>query len=146
MEDMEAKKLTMTPVKGKVEVEYLGHVGFKVQFMDSKNNQRVLYFDYSAEAKDCPEHLKNGPPNDCDLAFVTRGQLEHSKMAPYLMMAGKKDDRKIVCTTEVAAGFIILAKIPMDAIKKMQPGGCVNFGWIKIHSVNCDSSSTYHNT
>ena len=50
MADMEAAPLSQTPVKGLVECEYLGHCGFKIQFIDSKNNQRVIYLDFWNDA------------------------------------------------------------------------------------------------
>lgn len=142
---IEKKPLTMTKLKGEVELEFTGHFGFKLQWMDDLNNQRVIYLDFWNEAKECPARLKKEPPNDADLALVTHGQIDHSKMAPFLMMYGKKDERKIICTAEVACYYSIFMKIPMEAIKKMQPGGNIDLKWCKITMVHAEYSSAIQN-
>lgn len=47
MDEMEAKPLLQSEVKGKVEAEYLGYCGFKYQWVDSKNTQRVIYMNFT---------------------------------------------------------------------------------------------------
>lgn len=72
-EAMNATPLTHKPMKGKVDIEWYGHCGFKIQFIDKKQIQRVIYVDIWPDNKDCPEEVKKQPPNDTDLALVTHG-------------------------------------------------------------------------
>lgn len=39
--------------------------------------------------------------------------------APFLIMAGKKEDRKMVCTSEVGTYFELFRKVPGTFIAKM---------------------------
>ena len=127
---------------GKVDIKWMGHAGFKIQFKDEKNMQRVIYIDLWIDNKDITDELKKkGPPNDCDLALVTHGQMDHSMHSPMLLMAGKKDERKIVCSAEVATYYMLFKKIPAQFLKKMQPGGTVDFGFCKITMVHAEHSS-----
>lgn len=139
---MDAKPLTHDTLKGKVDIKWYGHCGFKIGFKDDKDVQRAVYIDIWIDGKDCPEEEKKEAPNDCDLALVTHGQMDHSMHAPFLVMAGKKEERKIVCTAEVATYYQLFRKIPPQFMKKMQPGGTVDLGWLKITMVRADHPST----
>lgn len=61
------------PLKGKVDIQWFGHAGFKIQFKDKDDTQRCIYIDIWIDNKDCPEEVKQECPNDCDLALVTHG-------------------------------------------------------------------------
>jgi L-ascorbate metabolism protein UlaG (beta-lactamase superfamily) len=86
-------ELIETPLKGKVDIKWLGHAGFKIAFKDELDIQRAVYIDIWVDNKDCPDEEKKNCPNDADLILVTQGQLDHSMHAPYLVMAGKKEGR-----------------------------------------------------
>lgn len=68
--------------------------------------------------------------------------MDHSMHAPFLVMAGKKEKRQIVCTAEVATYYQLFRKVPPQFMKKMQPGGTVDFGFCKITMVRADHPST----
>ena len=71
---MEAKPLTQEAMKGKVDIKWYGHCGFKIQFMDKQNVQRVIYIDLWMDNLDCPDEAKkDGPFNDADLVLITHG-------------------------------------------------------------------------
>ena len=116
---LDAKPLTHEKLKGKVDIKWFGHAGFKVHFKDKDNVNRCIYIDIWIDNKDCPEDEKAECPNDCDLACVTHGQLDHSMHAPFLIMAGKKEDRKIVCSSEVATYYTMFRRIPEQFMAKM---------------------------
>ena len=139
---LDEKPLTLEPMKGKVDIKWFGHAGFKVQFKDKDDVQRCLYIDIWIDNKDCPEDEKKECPNDCDLALVTHGQLDHSMHAPFLLMAGKKENRKIVCTSEVGTYYELFRKIPGTFLAKMQKGGTKDFGYCKVTMVAADHPST----
>ena len=90
---MDARSLELEELKGKVDLKFFGHSGFKIQFLDKENVHRNIYIDIWIDNKDCPEEEKKECPNDADLALVTHGQLDHSMHAPFLMMAGKREKR-----------------------------------------------------
>ena len=139
---MDAKPLVNEVLKGKVDIKWFGHAGFKIQFKDQDDVQRCIYIDIWIDNKDCPEDEKKECPNDCDLALVTHGQLDHSMHAPFLLMAGKKEKRKIVSSSEVGFYYVQFRKIPTTLIDKMQPGGTIDYGWCKITMVRADHPST----
>ena len=70
---MEARPLTHDELKGKVDVKWYGHAGFKIHFLDKDNEHRNIYVDIWIDNKDCPEEEKAVCPNDCDLALVSHG-------------------------------------------------------------------------
>ena len=90
---MDARPLTLEALKGKVDIKWFGHAGFKIQFKDAEDVHRNIYIDIWIDNKDCPEEEKKECPNDVDLALVTHGQLDHSMHAPFLLMAGKREER-----------------------------------------------------
>ena len=139
---IDERPLTHDELKGKVDLKWFGHAGFKLNFMDANEKQRCIYIDVWIDNSDCPEEEKKECPNDADLALVTHGQLDHSMHAPFLIMAGKKEDRKIVCTSEVGTYYELFRKIPAPFLKKMQPGGTIDLEWVKITMVNANHPST----
>jgi len=70
---MDARPLTLEPLKGKVDIKWFGHAGFKIAFKDAEDVHRNIYIDILIDNKDCPEEEKKECPNDCDLALVTHG-------------------------------------------------------------------------
>ena len=116
---IDERPLTLDPLKGKVDLKWFGHAGFKIQFKDKDDIQRCVYIDVWIDNKDCPEEEKSECQNDVDLVLVTHGQLDHSMHAPFLIMAGKKEERKIVCTSEVGTYYELFRKIPPPFIAKM---------------------------
>jgi hypothetical protein len=69
---------------GKVDLKYYGHAGFKISFKDADDTQRCIYINICSDNPNCPDVDRKEPPNDCDLALVTQGQLQHSMHAPFL--------------------------------------------------------------
>ena len=59
-----------------------------------------------------------------------------------LLMAGKKDERKLVCNSEVGVYYMLFKKIPQEFLKKMQPGGTVDFDFCKITMVHAEHPNT----
>jgi L-ascorbate metabolism protein UlaG (beta-lactamase superfamily) len=68
-----AKPLVHDTLKGKLDMKWYGHAGFKLSFMDEKEIQRAVYIDIWIDNKDCPEEEKKECPNDADLVLVTHG-------------------------------------------------------------------------
>jgi len=118
-EKFDARPLTQDPLKGKVDIKYYGHSGFKISFLDKNGDQRNVYCDIWIDNELCPEEEKKECPNDADLILVTHGQLDHSMHAPFLLMAGKKEKRQIVCTSEVGTFFEAFRRIPPAMIQKL---------------------------
>jgi L-ascorbate metabolism protein UlaG (beta-lactamase superfamily) len=116
---LDARPLTLEDLKGKVDLKWFGHAGFKIQFLDAENVHRNIYIDVWIDNKDCPEEEKKECPNDADLILVSHGQLDHSMHAPFLAMAGKREKRQIVCTSEVGTYYELFRKIPAEFIAKM---------------------------
>lgn len=139
---MDARELELETLKGKVDVKWYGHAGFKIHFLDAEEIHRNIYVDIWIDNKDCPEEEKKEAPNDCDLALVTHGQLDHSMHAPFLILAGKRETKQIVCTSEVGSYYELFRKIPSNYIAKMQAGGTKDFGFAKITMVKADHPST----
>ena len=139
---LDARPLELDTLKGKLDVKWLGHAGFKIHFLDAEDIHRNIYIDIWADNKNCPESDKKTPPNDADLSLVTAGQLDHSMHAPFLMMAGKREKRQIVSTTEVGLFFQTFRKMPAEMFVKLQPGGHKDFGWCKITMTTAQYPST----
>jgi len=139
---LDATPLKLDALKGKVDLKWYGHAGFKVSFLDKDDVHRNIYVDVWVDNKDCPADDKKAPPNDVDLALVTNGAFDHSFHAPFLMMSGKREKRQIVCTSEVGLFYEAVRKIPAQLFAKMQPGGTKDFEWCKITMVHAESSST----
>ena len=141
-EKMDARPLELEKLKGKVDIKWFGHAGFKIQFKDAEDVHRNVYIDVWIDNKNCPEEEKKEVPNDVDLALVTHGQLDASMHTPFLIMAGKREKRKIVCTSEVGTYFELFRRIPPTFFEKMQKGGTKDFGWCKVTMVAADHPST----
>lgn len=139
---MDARPLQLEKIKGKLDIKWFGHAGFKLQFLDEKDVHRNIYVDVWIDNKDCPEEEKKECPNDADLVLVTHGQLDHSMHAPFLIMAGKREERKIVCTSEVGTYFELFRRIPGTFMAKMQKGGTKDFGFCSVTMVHADHPST----
>ena len=139
---LDARPLTLDELKGKVDMKWFGHSGFKLSFKDAEDVHRNIYIDIWVDNKNCPEEEKAEPPNDADLALVTHGQMDHSMHAPFLMMAGKREKRQIVCTSEVGLYFEQFRKLPPQLFAKMQPGGTKDFGYCKVTMVSAVHPST----
>lgn len=88
-----AMPLKEEDLKGKVDLKYYGHAGFKISYKDEGDVRRNLYINICSDNPNCPEEDKKAPPNDCDLALVTHGQMQHSMHAPFLVQIGKKEGR-----------------------------------------------------
>ena len=80
-----AMPLKEEELKGKVDLKYYGHSGFKISFKDAEDKLRCIYINICSDNPNCPEEDRKQPPNDCDLALVTQGQLQHSMHAPFLI-------------------------------------------------------------
>lgn len=139
---MQERELHLDDLKGKVDVKWFGHAGFKVSFLDEEKIHRNIYMDIWIDAADCPPEEKKQPPNDADLVLVTHGQADASMHAPTLIQAGKREERKIVCSSEVGIYYEMFRKIPNTFFAKMQPGGTKDFGFCKITMVRAEHPST----
>ena len=100
-EQQMSKALAHEALKGKVDLKWYGHAGFKIQFKDQDDVQRCIYIDIWIENEHIPDKDKEQIPNDCDLALVTHGQGDASMHSPGLIKMGKRENRKLVCSTEV---------------------------------------------
>ena len=60
-------------LKGKVDLKWMGHAGFKIHFLDKEKVHRNIYIDIWIDNKNCLLEDKKECPNDCDLALVTHG-------------------------------------------------------------------------
>lgn len=60
-------------LKGKVDLKWFGHSGFKISFKDANEIWRAIYIDIWIDNKNCPDEEKNRCPNDADLVLVTHG-------------------------------------------------------------------------
>lgn len=56
--EMEARPLTQEDLKGKVDIKWFGHAGFKIHFLDKDEEHRNVYVDIWIDNKDCPEEEK----------------------------------------------------------------------------------------
>lgn len=70
---IDARPLALEKLKGKVDLKWFGHAGFKIQFLDKDDVHRNIYVDVWIDNKDCPEEEKKECPNDADLVLVTHG-------------------------------------------------------------------------
>lgn len=98
--EMEARPLKEEDLKGKVDLKWMGHAGFKIHFMDADNVHRNIYIDVWADNVDCGKEDKEECPNDADLCLITSGDTMTSFHAPFMIATGKKAERKIICTSE----------------------------------------------
>ena len=71
--DALALPLKEEALKGKIDLKYFGHAGFRISFKDEKDVQRAIYININADNADCPESDRKNPPNDADLICVTQG-------------------------------------------------------------------------
>lgn len=129
-------------LKGKIDIKYFGHAGVKISWLDKEDIHRNIYINICSDNPNCPEEDKKNPPNDADLALVTQGSMEHSLHAPFLMQAGKKEKRQIVCTSEVGLYYQMFKKIPAQVFAKMQPGGTKDFEFAKVTMVHSTKVSS----
>ena len=123
-------------LKGKVDLKWLGHAGFKVHFLDAEGVHRNIYIDVWADNSDCSKKDKENCPNDADLCLVTSGDTTVSFHAPFMIATGKKEERKIICTSEVGLFISSIRPIAPSFYGKMQPGGTKDFGYAKITMVH----------
>ena len=117
--EIEAKEISFDELKGKVDIKWYGHSGFKIHFLDKEKVHRNIYIDIWIDNKNCLLEDKKECPNDCDLALVTHGQLDHSMHSPFLMTFGKRESRKIIAPSEVGTYYETYRKIPAKYISKM---------------------------
>ena len=85
-------------LKGKLDLQWFGHGGFKLSFRDQDSILRQIYIDIWIDNKDCPKEVAEECPTDCDLALVTQGRIDHSLHSIFLIKGGDKPNRKIVCS------------------------------------------------
>lgn len=137
---MEARPLIEEEMKGKVDLKWMGHAGVKIQFKDADNVQRSIYIDIWADNTDCAAQDKTSCPNDADLCLVTSGDTMTSFHAPFMIATGKKEDRKIVCTSECGLFISSVRPIAPTFYAKMQPGGTKDFGYCKVTMVHGEQS------
>lgn len=137
-----SRPLQLETLKGKVDLKWYGHAGFKIHFLDAEGVHRNLYIDIWINNQFCRDEDKMVCPNDCDLALVTHGQIDHSMHAPNLINASKKDKKEIVCTSEVGSFYEQFKRMPPGRMAKMQRGGTKDFGYCKITMVHADHSSS----
>jgi len=45
-------------LKGKVDLKWFGHAGFKIHFLDAEDVHRNIYIDVWIDNQDCPEEEK----------------------------------------------------------------------------------------
>lgn len=136
------RELVNDELKGKLDCKWFGHSGFKISFKDAEEIQRSIYIDIWIDNKDCPEEEKKDCPNDCDLALVTHGQLDHSMHAPFLMMGSHKEGCQIVSTPEICKYYNIFRKIPLKFLTKLSKGATKDFGFARITMVTAEHPST----
>lgn len=139
---MDAEPLKEDALKGKVDIKWFGHCGFKISFLDESEKQRSIYVDIWIDNKDCPQEERMSCPNDADLILVTHGQGDHSMNAPSLLMASKKEGKKIVCNTEVGIFYEKFRNIPPQFFDKLQKGGTKYYGWCNVTMVYAQYPST----
>jgi L-ascorbate metabolism protein UlaG (beta-lactamase superfamily) len=94
--------LVLEKLKGKVDVKWFGHAGFKIYFKDKNNVSRSIYIDIWIDNIDCPAEEKENIPTDADLILVTHGQPDHSTHCHFIAGMSKREDRKLVCNSEIA--------------------------------------------
>jgi hypothetical protein len=134
--EMMERPLKEEDLKGKVDLKWMGHAGFKIHFLDAENVHRNIYIDIWADNKDCAPEDKKDCPNDADLCLITAGETMTSFHAPFMIATGKKDNRKIVCTSETGLFISSIRPIAPTFFGKMQPGGTKDFGYAKISMVH----------
>ena len=137
----DATPLANSELKGKVDVKFFGHAGFKIHFLDAEEVHRNIYIDIFIDGIETSEEDKKNCPNDCDLALVTMGQGDHSTHCPFLAMGGKKEVRTLICNNEVAIYMMKIRKVPAPFIHTMGLGGTRDYGYCKITMVKSDFPS-----
>ena len=55
---LDAEPLRLDELKGKVDVKWFGHSGFKISFLDAEDVHRNIYVDIWIENKECREEEK----------------------------------------------------------------------------------------
>jgi len=125
--------LTMVnSVPKKLNLRFLGHSGFKLQFPDPKDKSvtRTIYIDTWPDNSHFPDSARK-ELNDADLLLVTHGHSEHSSGTPKIFFdsMNNKKSPKIGCIFELSHYFSSQHKIPMDCICPMNKGGPVDFGF-----------------
>lgn len=68
---LQQRPLVLPELKGKVDIKWFGHAGFKITFKDAEDKLRSVYVDIWIDNKDCPKEDVDNPPNDVDVALVT---------------------------------------------------------------------------
>lgn len=139
---LQERPIEVATLKGKVDIKWYGHSGFKISFKDNEDVVRSIYIDIWINNKNCPDEEKTAPPNDCDLCLVTHAQFDHSENAPMLMLAGKHEHRQIVCTEHIAV-YLATRQTNPKFFTNLAPGSSKDFGWVKIHCVQADHPSTF---
>ena len=134
--EMMEQPLKEEALKGKVDLKWMGHAGFKIHFLDAENVHRNIYIDVWADNKDCSPEDKKDCPNDADLCLVSSGDTMTSFHAPFMIATGKKETRKLICTSETGLFITSIRGIAPSFFGKMQPGGSKDFGFAKITMVH----------
>lgn len=111
--------LDLDELKGKIELKWFGHAGFKVHFKDEKGVDRAIYIDYWANNRHTPEEDKWKLYNDADLILVSCGQLEHSMHGHYLWVSSKKAGRKMIVNSEYKAFGMCLKNMLEETFHSM---------------------------
>ena len=109
--------------------------------MDKEGTHRNIYIDVWADNKDCSKEDKENCPNDADLCLVSSGDNTVSFHAPFMIAAGKRPERKIICSSEVGLFISSIRPIAPTFYGKMQPGGTKDFGFAKISMVHAEATS-----
>jgi len=65
--------------------------------------------------------------------------------APFMIGTGKKEERKIICTSEVGLFISSVRPIAPSFYGKMQPGGSKDFGYAKITMVHGEQPGVCQN-
>ena len=85
-----------------------------MSFNDEEGITRCIYIDiYKGEER------KDECPDDCDLALVTSGSYEHSMFTPFIINAGYKSNRQIVCSEEMGIFYNMFRKVNEKYIFKL---------------------------
>ena len=128
-------------LKGKVDIKWFGHSGFKISFKDASDFQRAIYIDIWIDNKNCPDEEKKTCPNDADLVLITHGQLDHSMHASFLINESKKENKKLIANFEICNYFQLFRKIPKDFCAELAKGHSKDFGFCSVRMVPADHPS-----
>ena len=116
---LKARNIEHEALKGKVDVKFYGHAGFKIHFLDEDDEHRNIYIDLWLDNKDCPAEDREAFQNNCDLSLVTHAQEAASGSTPQLALQSKRPGEKIVSSSEVGTMFELFKRIPPGMIGKM---------------------------